>query len=73
MYRVLNRMLFLAAQDEERRTILERFYEHPDDLVGRLYAADLKFNDWRRIFSGRPPIPPLRAVGTIVKYGLGMT
>ncbi|OSZ70975.1 lycopene cyclase [Sphingomonas sp. IBVSS1] len=72
MYRVLNRMLFLAAHDEERRTILERFYEHPDDLVGRLYAADLKLNDWRRIFSGRPPIPPLRAVGTVLKYGLGL-
>lgn len=72
MYRVLNRMLFLAAQDEERRTILERFYEHPDDLVGRLYAADNRLMDWRRVFSGRPPIPPLRALGTLVKYGLGM-
>ncbi len=72
MYRVLNRMLFLAAQDEERRTILERFYEHPDDLVGRLYAADNHLMDWPRVFSGRPPIPPLRALGTLVKYGLGM-
>lgn len=72
MYRVLNRMLFLAAHDEERRTILERFYEHPDDLVGRLYAADNRWNDWPRVFSGRPPIPPLRALGTLVKYGLGL-
>jgi lycopene beta-cyclase len=72
MYRVLNRMLFLAAQDEERRTILERFYEHPDDLVGRLYAADNRWNDWPKVFSGRPPIPPLRALGTLVKYELGI-
>ncbi len=72
MYRILNRMLFLAAQDEERRTILERFYEHPDELVGRLYAADNRLSDWPRVFSGRPPIPPLRALGTLVKYGLGM-
>ncbi len=72
MYRILNRMLFLAAQDEERRTILERFYEHPDDLVGRLYAADNRWNDWPKVFSGRPPIPPLRALGTLVKYELGL-
>lgn len=72
MYRMLNRMLFLAAQDEERRTILERFYEHPDELVGRLYAADNRWNDWPRVFSGRPPIPPMRALGTLVKYELGL-
>jgi lycopene beta-cyclase len=71
MYRILNRMLFLAAQDEERRTILERFYEHPDDLVGRLYAANNRLTDWRRVFSGRPPIPPLRALGTLLRYELG--
>ena len=35
MYRLLNRMLFLAAHDEERRYILERFYAHNDALVGR--------------------------------------
>jgi len=72
MYRILNRMLFLAAQDEERRTILERFYEHPDDLVGRLYAADNRLLDWPKVFSGRPPIPPLRALGTLVRYELGL-
>jgi lycopene beta-cyclase len=71
MYRILNRMLFLAAQDEERRTILERFYEHPDDLVGRLYAADNRWMDWRQVFSGRPPIPPLRALGTLLRSELG--
>jgi lycopene beta-cyclase len=70
MYRMLNWMLFLAAQDEERRTILERFYEHPDDLVGRLYAADIKPRDWLTIFSGRPPIPPMRALSVVVKKGL---
>lgn len=72
MYRILNRMLFLAAHDDERRIILERFYEHPDDLVGRLYAADIRWRDWPRMFSGRPPIPPLRALGTLVKYQLGL-
>lgn len=72
MYRILNRMLFLAAHDEERRTIMERFYEHPDELVGRLYAAEYRWNDWPKVLSGRPPIPPLRALGTLVKYELGI-
>lgn len=71
MYRILNRMLFLAAQDEERRTILERFYEHGDDLVGRFYAAQPELRDWLRIFSGRPPIPVGRAMGTLMRYEMG--
>jgi lycopene beta-cyclase len=68
MYRVLNRMLFLAAQDEERRSILQRFYQHPDDLVGRFYAARPELKDWFRILSGKPPIPAGRALGTLLSY-----
>ena len=68
MYRVLNRMLFLAAQDEERRSILQRFYQHPDDLVGRFYAARPELKDWFRILSGKPPIPAGRALGTLLTY-----
>jgi lycopene beta-cyclase len=68
MYRVLNRMLFLAAQDEERRTILQRFYQHPDGLVGRFYAARPEVKDWFRILSGKPPIPVGRAMRTLLGY-----
>ena len=71
MYRLLNRMLVLAAHDEERRYILERFYAHNDALVGRFYAAKPELRDWMRILSGKPPIPPLRALGTLIKYELG--
>lgn len=71
MYRLLNRMLFLAAHNEERRHVLERFYEHDDALVGRFYAAKPEFTDWLRILSGRPPIPPMRALGTLIKYEMG--
>ena len=71
MYRLLNRMLFLAAHDQERRYILERFYAHNDALVGRFYAAKPELRDWMRILSGKPPIPPLRALGTLIKYELG--
>jgi lycopene beta-cyclase len=71
MYRVLNRMLFLAAHDEERCQIMERFYEHNDALVGRFYAAKPEFQDWMRILSGKPPIPPMRALKTLVRYEFG--
>ena len=71
MYRLLNRMLFLAAHDEERRHIMQRFYEHGDALVGRFYAAKPEFRDWLNILSGRPPIPPMRALGTLIKYEMG--
>jgi lycopene beta-cyclase len=71
MYRLLNRMLFLAAHDEERRHVMQRFYEHNDGLVGRFYAAKPELRDWMRILSGKPPIPPLRALSTLIKYEIG--
>ena len=71
MYRLLNRMLFLAAHDEERRHVMQRFYEHNDGLVGRFYAAKPELRDWMRILSGKPPIPPMRALGTLIKYEMG--
>lgn len=72
MYRLLNRMLFLAALPDERYRVLERFYEHGDDLVARFYAAQPSFGDWRRILSGRPPLPVMRAASTLIRYELGM-
>lgn len=72
MYRLLNRMLFLAALPGERYRVLERFYEHDDALVGRFYAARPELRDWRTILSGKPPLPVLRAMTTLIKYELGM-
>jgi lycopene beta-cyclase len=72
MYRLLNRMLFLAALPDERYRVLERFYEHDDALVGRFYAARPELRDWRTILSGKPPLPVLRAMTTLIKYELGM-
>ncbi len=72
MYRLLNRMLFLAALPDERYRVLERFYEHDEALVGRFYAARPKLRDWRTILSGKPPLPVLRAVSTLIRYELGL-
>jgi len=73
MYRLLNRMLFLAARPDERYRVLERFYEHDEALVGRFYAAQPQLRDWRTILSGKPPIPVWRAMTTLLKYELGQT
>jgi lycopene beta-cyclase len=71
MYRLLNRMLFLAALPDERYRVLERFYEHDEALVGRFYAARPQLRDWMTILSGKPPLPVLRAMSTLIKYELG--
>jgi len=55
-FRMLNRMLFLAAQDDQRRRIFERFYRLPKQLIERFYAADLNAWDKFRILFGRPPV-----------------
>lgn len=72
MYRVLQRMLFLATTPDERYRVLERFYEHNEDLVARFYAGRSEFRDWRRILSGRPPLSVTRAAVELVKYQMGM-
>lgn len=61
-FRMLNRMLFLAAKGDERRAILERFYTLPAPLIERFYAARLTSADKARILLGRPPLPIPRAV-----------
>ena len=38
-FRLLNRMLFLAAAPDARRRVMERFYRLPQPLVARFYAG----------------------------------
>ncbi|MDX2288124.1 MAG: lycopene beta-cyclase CrtY [Hyphomicrobiaceae bacterium] len=64
-FRLLNRMLMLAAQGAERRDVLERFYTLPQGLIERFYAARLTQADKLRILMGRPPLPIVRAVGQL--------
>jgi lycopene beta-cyclase len=64
-FRLLNRMLFLAAQGDERRDILERFYSLPAPLIERFYAGRITTGDKARILLGRPPLPIQRAIHQI--------
>ena len=64
-YRLLNRMLFRAAEPEQRYKVLERFYRLPAPLIERFYAGDATLADKLRILSGKPPVPIGRALGCL--------
>lgn len=60
--RLLNRMLFIAAQPEKRHLVLAHFYRRPQALVERFHAGRLYFFDKVRILTGYPPVPILKAM-----------
>jgi len=61
-YRLLDRMLFRAADPAERYKVLQHFYRLDPALIERFYAARSTLADKARILSGRPPVPLLRAL-----------
>jgi lycopene beta-cyclase len=61
-YRLLNRMLFRAAEPEARYRIFERFYGLSGGLIRRFYAGRLKWTDKVRVLIGKPPVPVHRAL-----------
>jgi lycopene beta-cyclase len=64
-YQLLNRMLFRAAEPEQRYRVLQHFYRLPDALIGRFYAGQLTAMDKLRILSGRPPVPVGKALSAM--------
>lgn len=64
-YRLLDAMLFRAAEPEQRYRVLERFYRLDGRLIGRFYAGRSTWRDKARILVGRPPVPVGRAVAAI--------
>jgi lycopene beta-cyclase len=64
-FRLLNRMLFHAAEPPRRYRVLEHFYRLPEPVIARFYAARLTKLDKLRILSGRPPVPIGRAIAAM--------
>lgn len=64
-YQLLNRMLFRAADPDQRYRVLEHFYRLPQPLIARFYAGQLTSFDKLRILSGRPPVPLRRALAAV--------
>jgi lycopene beta-cyclase len=67
-YRILNRMLFIAAAPAERYKVLERFYRLDARLVARFYAGRTSFADKVRLLSGKPPVPVPAAIDALWNY-----
>ena len=66
-FRLLNRMLFRAAQPEERHRIFAHFYRLAPERITRFYAGKLTWSDQARILSGKPPVPVLAAIKALVQ------
>jgi lycopene beta-cyclase len=64
-YRMLDAMLFRAADPHERYRVLERFYTLDKGLIGRFYAGRSNFYDKARVLVGKPPVPIGRAIRAI--------
>lgn len=64
-YRMLDAMLFRAAEPEERFRIFERFYRLSPSLIARFYAGRSTRPDKMRILSGKPPVAIGRAVSAL--------
>jgi len=65
-YRMLTKMLFAAAEPDLRYLMLQRFYRLDSALIERFYAGESKFSDQLRLLSGKPPVPFLKAVATVI-------
>jgi len=61
-YRMLGRMLFAAAEPEDRWRIFARFYRLNESLIERFYAGRSVFADQARVLIGKPPIPIFAAL-----------
>lgn len=68
-YRLLDRMLFRAAEPAERYRVLERFYRLDPRLIGRFYAGHSSVSDKARILAGKPPVPVGRAIRAMLARG----
>lgn len=64
-YRMLDKMLFKAAEPAERYRVLERFYRLDPRLIGRFYAGNSTLADKARVLMGKPPVPVGRAIEAI--------
>jgi lycopene beta-cyclase len=64
-YRLLDRMLFRAAEPGQRYKILQRFYTLSPALIGRFYAGRTSILDKVRILAGKPPVRLGRALAVL--------
>ena len=64
-YRLLARLLFLAADPPDRWRVMARFYGLGEGLIARFYAGQSTLPDKARVLAGKPPVPLGRAFGVV--------
>ncbi|MEY3703579.1 MAG: lycopene cyclase [Pseudomonadota bacterium] len=69
-YRMLDAMLFRAAEPQTRYRVLERFYGLSEGLIARFYAGHSTLLDKMRVLAGKPPVPIGRAIRAILENRL---
>lgn len=62
IYRLLDRLMFRAAEPDLRYRLLERFYRLSPGLIARFYAGESTGFDKARVLTGKPPVPIGRAL-----------
>lgn len=67
-FRLLNRLLFRAADPAQRWRVMQRFYTLSEPLIARFYAGRLRWRDQLRIVVGRPPVP----MGAAIRVALNV-
>ncbi len=72
-YRLLDRMLFRAAEPKDRWRVMRRFYGLSEPLVRRFYAGRSTALDKARILTGKPPVPIHRALRQLRETGRGQS
>lgn len=68
-YRDLGRMLFQAAEPEERWRVFRRFYGLSEGLIQRFYAGRSTLFDKLRVVTGKPPVPFSRGLAALLGKG----
>jgi lycopene beta-cyclase len=69
-YRLLNRMLFHAAEPALRYTVMQRFYEQQPEVIERFTSARTTWGDRARILSGKSPVPLERALRSLTERSI---
>ena len=66
-FRLLNRLMFEAAEPAGRYRTLQHFYRCPEGVIARFYAGRLRPFDALRLLSGKPPVPVGRALRCLAR------
>jgi lycopene beta-cyclase len=69
IFRLVNRLLFIACGAHQRVGVMRRFYRLRKSLIERFYAGRPTWADRLRLVVGKPPCPFFRGVSMIFATG----